>query len=91
MSDGRGRPAQRYRVLDRMGETVAEGTVAEYAEQMGRGTFYVRSLVRGECSYPEHWAFPIDDSPAQKWDKFITPIREAFGIPVYRPKKGESK
>lgn len=28
---------------------------------------------------------------ARRWDEFVTPIRERYGIPVYKPEKGVRK
>ena len=84
-----GRPAGRYRILDTLGNVVAEGTAAECAEQMRCSIYFIYTLVNHKHSYPEYWAIPIDDSPAKRWDAFVTPIRKRYGIPQYVPKEGK--
>ena len=87
----KGRPAQHYRILDRTGAVVAEGTVNECAEQMERNAEFIRRLVKFEHSYPEYWAFPIADKLIQSWDDLVTPLREAYGVPRYDPHKEERR
>ena len=89
----RGRPGQSYRIFDRMGVVVAEGTASECAMQMDRNTAYIYRLIRGECNYPEHWAVPIgtEEELIRKWDDLTAPLREKFGIPRYRPKEEERR
>lgn len=88
-----------YEVYDPITNTLlVKGNAAECAEQLGmlRGTFMKAAIE------PNYKRFKIVDtteydnmpSPAEayadaikSWDDFVTPIREKYGIPVYRGRK----
>lgn len=74
---------KRYRVIDRAGKVVAEGTAGECAKQMERGIDFIYRLARGECSYPEYWVVPIDtkDEWTREWDELIDRLRKQLGLP----------
>ena len=85
----KGRPAQRYRVLDRTGAVVAEGNVNECAERIGRSVSFIRDAANFRHSYPEYWVFPVSDPQdaalIKAWDTLTEPLRKEFGIPRYNP------
>ena len=87
-----GRPGQHYKVIDRMGEVIAVGSVSECAAKMDCNAEYLRRLIRGENAYPEHWVVPIqveptEDALVRSWNAFTEPLRREFGIPRYDPNK----
>ena len=88
---GAGRPGQQYKVIDRMGNVVATGSVSECAAMMDCHTEYIRRLIRGENAYPEHWVVPIqveptptEDALIRSWNALTEQLRREFGIPVWR-------
>lgn len=89
-----------YRVYDPdSGELLAEGTVSECAEKLGMTIDRFR-MAAFEYSHGKYYKYDIlnvtgskDDvkkhhaAAIKAWDKFMTPIREYYGIPVYKPDK----
>ena len=94
---------QQYQVFGLNGLLLAEGNDRECAEQLGMNynTFHTwlykpdrvipYRIVALPFAAVEKVPTPELAEAARKWDEFVTPIREAFGIPVYRPKKEKSK
>lgn len=39
-----------------------------------------------ENEIPQKYTFTSDEEAIKEWDLFVTPIREYFKIPVYKPK-----
>lgn len=89
-----------YRVYTPRGKFLVEGTVEECAEKLGltvRGfQDAARMFKRGR--YKKYNIYDVTDEIRErnrdvikKWDDFVTPIRERFGVPVYRPGKGDGK
>lgn len=93
-----------YRIIDNnTGEVVVEGDLQECADAVGYSKSYVKDIVyrddRGIAGgkYTVE-KFCVDDELSKngkgyadiikKWDDLVTPIREAYGIPVYRAKGG---
>jgi hypothetical protein len=91
--------ALRYRVIDRQGKIVVEGTSSECAEAIHCSHSHFHRLANGDVGYPEYWVVQLKTEPVQKgrdsdtadliksWDDFVTPIREAYGVPRYVPKE----
>lgn len=85
-----------YRFYTRSGELVCQGTAEECAEQMGVTVSAVRNYVsrlpRPGRKYDVEVIQPQGEKELEKkhrdaakeWDDFITPIREKYGIPVYK-------
>ena len=92
----------RWRVKSKNTGMVFEGTTEECAKfvgltpewfkqsamefgRCGRGGRYEIEEIYGQ---PEHSNVSSSELQAiRKWDEFVTPIREKYGIPVYRPGK----
>ena len=86
-------------------EKVFEGTSRQVSEFTGVSVGHVQNvaLKNGTCAkgryriidtgmHPEKQIDASSCSAAIKaWDDFATPIREHFGIPVYRPGKEERR
>lgn len=94
---------QRFQVFGLNGLLLAEGNERECAEQLGvnYNTFHTWLHNPGRVIPYRIVALPVEAvekvhtpelaEAARKWDEFVTPIREAYGVPVYRPKKEKSK
>lgn len=96
------RPLNKYALYDvNTGKRVFTGTAQECVDFCegtisGFATAYKCSRT---CTYkgyrielvkerPEKVEFGVAEKEAAKrWDEFVTPIREYYGIPVYRPGK----
>ena len=92
-----------YQVFDSIErKTVLEGTAKDVAKFIGTSVQYVASCAREQRPMRKGRYYIVDvteavklksaPSPnmlaaARKWDEFVTPIREYYGIPVYRPGK----
>jgi hypothetical protein len=93
-----------YRIIDNStGEVVVEGDLQECADAVGYSKSWVKDCVYcndGVLGSGKYTAenFCVDDDAIEKhkgcadiikmWDDFVTPIREAYGIPRYREKSG---
>lgn len=97
------RQSKRYEIYDhRTGLLVFAGTANECGEfvRIGVGTIRAAAEIENRVLLGKYTVVDVSNevkntdcdtqstSPAQQWDEFITPIREKFGIPVYR---GEAK
>lgn len=94
---------QRFQVFGLNGLLLAEGNERECAEQLGvnYNTFHTwlhnpgrvipYRIVALPAEAVEKVPTPELAAAAAEWDRFITPIREAYGVPVYRPKKEKSE
>lgn len=90
-----------YKVYNLFGEQIAQGTTKECAAQLGmKETGFraavdrmragiCRSMVIEEFEYMPDSEIILMQDAAAKWDAFITPIREQYGVPVYKA-KGEA-
>ena len=89
-----------YRVYNPKGKFLVEGTVAECAEKLGMTVSSFRDAAGKfrEGRYKKYNIYDVTDEERtdirdsdrdviKKWDDFVTPIRERFGIPVYKPPK----
>lgn len=93
-----------YRVYNQSGKYVVEGTDEECAKKLGitAKSFQraAREFKRG--GYKKYYIWDVSDEPEnvdqksereliEAWDNFVTPIREKYGIPVYKREKGGAK
>ena len=87
----------KYRVYDRDGNLLAKGTAEECAEAIGYTLTSFRSAISPTYENPKYVIQPeprereketrADLMAAVKaWDEFVTPIREYYGVPRYRPR-----
>ncbi len=76
-----------YDVYDpKTGELIAKGTTAECAEQLGIGRSTFNDRVReGSKKYQ---IVEVTDDVVKKWDELTEKLREMYGVPVHRAKKG---
>ena len=91
----------RYRVYDAWDEFVVEGTARECAEGLGVAVKSFREMAAKfkNGKYKKYSIFEVqpeevwksDRDLAKQWDDFVTPIRERYGVPVYKPGKGDNK
>lgn len=93
---------QRFKVVSLRGHLLAEGNERECAEMLGvnYNTFHNWMYLPDSAPFKivpipveavDKTFTPEMIAAAAEWDRFITPIREAYGVPVYRPKKEKSK
>ena len=96
------RHLNKYALYDmRSGERVFTGTSKECADFCGGSVpgFDSAFAHSRSCSYkgykiqlvrsaPEKELGEPEQDAAAAWDAFVTPIREYYGIPVYKPEKG---
>ena len=83
-----------YRVYDgKTGDLIVEGTSRDCAKRLGmsQNTFHATATHSRSGNYKKYRFEVVPDEPVlqtsdmeaiQKWDAFVTPIRERFGIPV---------
>lgn len=95
------RDLQRFKVTNIWGEVVARGTAEECAKQLGIAVKTFRNNFHNQGKFVNSkWEIVLTNEPGEKdrnsntaamikrWDDFTTPLREEFGIPVYKPKEG---
>ena len=92
---------KRYRVYNPTdGKFIVEGNVAECAEKLGmtEKSFWEAADKFMKGRYKKYNIYDVTDEKGceikacdrdiiKKWDDFVTPIREAFGVPVYKKKE----
>lgn len=95
----------RLEVRDNMGKFVVAGTIKECADaigvaegslwhaiEKGRNRNYKQYQLKDITVYEkdEGWMQKSENiKAARQWDEFITPVRERFGVPVYKAKEGK--
>lgn len=98
------RKVSRYRIYTQDGGILFEGTAMECCEKIGvcRSTFDTFVSRSKKDDYAGRFRILVIDSPTEKelndehkrmckrWDEFVTPIREKYGVPVYRKKEMEA-
>lgn len=96
------RDVQRFKVFNIWGEVVAKGTAEECAKELGISVGTFRNNFKNQGKFVNSkYEIVLTHEPGEKyqnsntaalikmWDDFATPIREEFGIPVYKPKEGK--
>ena len=96
----KGRPIKRiFRLYDiETGELFMEGSSKELGEALGVGKWAINQAFEKNM-YPTYKGYSIeavcsevaksDAEAIANWNAFVEPLREKFGIPVYRPKRTE--
>lgn len=77
--------SQRFEVYDRHGVTVCIGDARECCKFLGMSDTQFRRCVEAErllsrMQYHVADASRVDKAAAKRWDDFITPIRERYGV-----------
>lgn len=82
----------RYTLYDMYGDAAFCGTSAECADYLDCTT---KQFLWGYEKYRKYKRHRIerqitetDTDWIRKWDEFVTPLREKYGIPVYKAKEG---
>lgn len=82
----------RYTLYDMYGDAAFCGTSAECADYLDCTT---KQFLWGYEKYRKYKQHRIerqitetDTDWIRKWDEFVTPLREKYGIPVYKAKEG---
>lgn len=93
-------PFKVYRVYNPKGKFLVEGDVFACAEKLGMTVKSFRDAAEkfAQGRYKKYNIYDVTDEKdceikasdrdaIKKWNDFVTPIRERFGIPVYKPPK----
>ena len=90
-----------FRVYTLAGELIVQGNAAECAEALGLKKDGVKGLVERSRNGAKLKRYRIEEvrfednyntgmvQAAKNWDAFVKPLREKYGIPVYRGEKND--
>lgn len=87
-----------YRFFTQAGELVCQGTAKECADRLGVTVTTIRERASKPNTKNKKYLVEVIGKGekqsnkklrtlAKQWDEFITPIREEFGVPVYKGAK----
>ncbi len=94
------RAIKQFRVFDNSGNLIMEGTAKECSERIGicDSTFRDCAERSKRGGYGKYRIVQVSEDAEKEiskdvvglikqWDDFVTPIREKYGVPVYRGKE----
>ena len=99
------RKVNRYRIYTQDGSILFEGTAMECCEEIGICRSYFDNIVSRSQKedFVGRYRILVIEPPTEKelnderkrmckrWDEIVTPIREKYGVPVYRKEKKHGK
>lgn len=99
------RKLNRYRVLSKDGRILVQGTATDCCEYLKicKSVFYDKAESCKKENYHGKYRIMLVEAPTDKEidneygrlckqrDDFVTPIREKYGVPVYRKEKKHGK
>ena len=99
------RKLNRYMVLSKDGRILCQGTATDCCEYLKicKSVFYDKAESGKKENYRGKYRIMLVEAPTDKeidneyerlckqWDDFVAPIREKYGVPVYKKEKKHDK